>query len=179
MFKNETLLTPVSSDPNRSDNSATPLAAVPDFVGREDFAELLDFADVVGEVALTLERAYEFPGKLADARKLRQRLVLRSARIEQRILHCRQQLKLAHDSGHEFLEHKMRSALRSLEEERMDGVALMEEVKRVFHRLKRERRSLLYRIDCAEALVRSLPTPSRRASVKTLFDEARRVVSLA
>lgn len=131
-------------------------------------------ADLMGEIAATLERAREFPGRLADARKLRRRLVLRAACVEQRVADCQRQMSEAREHGREFVERKLRAEIRALEEERLDTSALLGEVERVFQRLRRERRTLLYRLECGLALVESGSTRSRRESIRQLFDEALR-----
>jgi hypothetical protein len=174
MFKNRTQV-PLHghSDSIHSETLPSPFPGI----GADDrtsaLGALRGVATMVGEIAATLERAGEFPGKLADARKLKHRLLLRAAGVEQRVLASRRELELARATGQQIVERRLKTHIRELEEERLDTAALLGEVDRVFQRLRRERRTLLYRIECGEALVGTIPMQARRDNVRALFEEAR------
>jgi hypothetical protein len=131
-------------------------------------------ADMIGEFAATLERAQELPGKVADAQRLRYRLLLRQAEIERRILRLDSDIAIARTTGHEFNARRLTAEVRTLEEERIDATAMLLEVDRVLQRLRRERRSLIYRLACGEALIDAFPPGPRKITLHEMLNNARR-----
>jgi hypothetical protein len=131
-------------------------------------------ADMIGELAATLDRIQELPGRVADAKRFRCRLVLRRAEVERRMRHLETEIADARGSGKEFIARRLAAELRTLEEEWADMLVMLGEVDRVLHRLRRERRALLFRLGSGDALVAAFPPGPKRRALAELLDDARR-----
>jgi hypothetical protein len=130
--------------------------------------------DALGQLAAAIERARELPGRATDARELRQRLTMGLARLDRKRERIRAEIAAAKEKGHEFAARRLRADLRGVEEERADASAMLAEVDRVLDRLRRERRSLLYRLGCGEALADALPPGSCQVKLREAIEDARR-----
>lgn len=135
-------------------------------------------ANLVGELAATIERAQELPAKVSDAQRLRYRLLLRQVEIERKVHALESEAALARQSGQEFTTRRLLAQARALVEEQTDTTAMIGEVEHVLQRLRRERRSLLYRLDCGESLVAAFPPGPIQDNLHAMLEDARQCLVL-
>ena len=133
-----------------------------------------ELADMIGELAATLDRAQELPGRVADAKRFRCRLVVRQAEVERKLRVLDGELATAHETGRDFLARRIMAEIRGLDEERVDILVMLNEVDRVLQRLRRERRTLLFRLGSGEALVAAFPPGPKRTALTEILKDARK-----
>jgi chromosome segregation ATPase len=130
-------------------------------------------AEMIGELAATLDRVHELPGRVADAKRFRCRLVLRRAEVDRKIRSLNGELTTAKETRREFNARRIAAEIRSLDEERIDIAIMLGEVDRVLQRLRRERRTLLFRLESGEALLAAFPAGPKRTALVELLSDAR------
>jgi hypothetical protein len=132
-----------------------------------------ELADMIGELAATLDRAQELPGRVADAKRFRCRLVVRQSEVDRKMRHLDRELATAKEVGREFNARRIAAEMRGLDEERTDILVMLEEVDRVLQRLRRERRTLLFRLGSGDALVEAFPPGPKRTALAEILNDAR------
>jgi len=133
-----------------------------------------ELADMIGELAATLDRIQELPGRVADAKRFRCRLILRQAEVDRKIRTLEGDFVTAKETNQEFFARRIVAEIRALEEERIDIAIMLKEVDRVLQRLRREKRTLLFRLGSGDALVAAFPPGPKRAALAELLEGARR-----
>jgi hypothetical protein len=133
-----------------------------------------ELAEMIGELAATLDRAQELPGRVADAKRFRCRLILRQTEVDRRLRVLDNELATAHTTGRDFIARRVTAEIRGLDEERIDISVMLDEVDRVLQRLRRERRTLLFRLGSGDALLAAFPPGPKRAALTEILNDARR-----
>ena len=127
----------------------------------------------------TLARAYDYPGKVADARDLARRLT--EMRDDLRVDLARKECEAAaaRRLGRDFSIRKAEISAEGIREEISDAVAMVAELEHVARRLRRERRVLMHRIETLSSFAEQLPRGSERSHVASLLARARACLAVS
>lgn len=140
-------------------------------------AQQISTPEMLSLLTSTLARAYDYPGKVADARDLARRLA--EIRDDLRVDLARKECDAtaARRLGRDFSVRKAEIAADSIREEIVDMTAMVAELEHVARRLRRERRVLMHRIETLAGLAEELPRGSERSHVVSLLARARACLS--
>lgn len=141
--------------------------------GRDARGVTLDLAGALGLLATTIGRARELPGRIGDATKLRSQLGAYRDELEVRLAQAECEAATSRRLGREFSARRARGEAQALREEIADTTAMLDEVERVFRRLRREVRTLGHRLTMCASLVDDLPSDDERDRAVALIARAR------
>lgn len=127
----------------------------------------------IGLLASVIERSRDFPGRVADVRRLANRLIAHRAELQRKLESAHRDARSALGGGREFCGRRSTRIAHSLAEEIQHAEALLSELTCVRRRLGRERRGMLHRINVCERLARDLPDGDERTRLLDVIRHAR------